>query len=198
MEKTYINVETKWLDHLNVKWSTENCNFLTNQDTVKILYNDLLTSKELIPIPVSNILQNDSNLLPDFEWEAPLSVELNHYITTLLTSQLELARNVCSATPFSVTLKQRLAVLKRIYFALWSRYHEKEKSKVLPSTSGNNDIIVSEIAYSGSQALVELGVRTGMSLLFALLKQNWENSSKLGEKFKLTASLKRSNNRNIN
>lgn len=180
MEKSCLNVETKWLDHLNGRWCTENCNSLANQDNVRLLYNELLLNKELVPIPSSNILQNDSALLPDFEWETPLPLELNHYITTLLTSQLELARNVCSFTPFSIILKQRLAILKRIFFALWTRYHETEKTKTLPATSNQSEIIVNEPSYSGSQALVELGVQTGISLLFALLKQNWENSTLLG------------------
>lgn len=180
MEKGYLNVETKWLDHLNGRWTGENCDNLANQDSVWLLYNELIFNKELVPISANNILQNDSSLLPDFEWETPLPQELNHYITTLLSSQLDLARNVCSSTPFSVILKQRLAVLKRIFFALWTRYHEKEKPKAMPSTTNQHEIHINETSYSGSQALVELGVHTGMSLLFALLKQNWENSSILG------------------
>lgn len=180
MDKAYFNVETKWQDHLNGRWCAENCDILANQDSVKLLYNELIFNKELIPTPSSNILQNDSSLLPDFEWESPLPVELNHYITTLLSSQLELARNVCSSTAFSVILKQRLAILKRIFFALWTRYHEKEKTKSLLNTNSHNESTINESNYTGSQALVELGVHTGISLLFALLKQNWENTNALG------------------
>lgn len=180
MDKAHFNVETKWLDHLNGRWCAENCDILANQDSVRLLYNELLFNKELIPTPASNILQNDSALLPDFEWEPPLPVELHHYITTLLSSQLELARNVCSSTTFSVILKQRLVILRRIFFALWTRYHEKEKIKSLLSTGNPNEAFVNESMFTGSQALVELGVQTGISLLFALLKQNWENSSALG------------------
>lgn len=180
MDKAYFSVETKWQDHLNGRWCAENCDILANQDSVKLLYNELIFNKELIPISSSNVLQNDSSLLPDFEWETLLPSELNHYITTLLSSQLELARNVCSSTTFSVILKQRLAILKRIFFALWMRYHEKEKTKSIINTNSHNENNTNDLNYSGSQALVELGVQTGISLLFALLKQNWENTNALG------------------
>lgn len=180
MDKAHFNVESKWQDHLNGRWCSENCDILANQDSVKLLCNELLFNKELIPAPSSNILQNDAPLLPDFEWESPLPIELNHYITNLLSSQLELARNVWSSTSFSIILKQRLFILKRIFFALWSRYHEKEKSKTLISTNNQNEAAFNESNYTGSQALVELGVHTGISLLFALLKQNWESTTALG------------------
>lgn len=77
-------------------------------------------------------------VLPTFQYDPPLPNDLNHYITTLLTSQLQLAKDVCSSTQFSVILKQRLLLLKRIYYALLMKYHDKEKpdsGTCEPSTS---------------------------------------------------------------
>lgn len=171
------NIENKWLDHLNGRWCTENCDNLANRDNVRLLYNELILNKELLPIPASNLLQNDVPMLPDFETETPLPLEINHYITTLLTAQLELARNVCSSIPFSLILKQRLMILKRMFYALWARYHDKEKNKVSSATNVNNEtLVLNEQSYNASQALLEIGVHTGLSLVFALLKQNWENA----------------------
>lgn len=189
MEKAYFNVETKWQDHLNGRWCAENCDILANQDSVRLIYNELIFNKELIPIPSVNILQNDSSLLPDFDWEPPLTLELQHYVKNLLESQLELAKNVCSSSSFSIILKQRLAILKRIFFALWTRYHEKEKTKNLINASNTNEVPVTDSSLTGSQALVELSVHTGISLLFALLKQNWENSNTLGKLYEYSSSL---------
>lgn len=171
------SIENKWMDHLNSRWCAENCDNLANRDSVRLLYNELVLNKELVPVPSSSLLHNDVPMLPDFESESPLPLELNHYVTTLLTSQLELARNVCSSTPFSLILKQRLTILKRTFYALWTRYHDRDKNKITFNTSGVSETnILTDSSYTGSQALLEIGVHTGLSLLFALLKQNWQST----------------------
>lgn len=175
------NIENKWLDHLNCRWAQENCENLANRDTVRLLYNELILNKELVSTSSSSHLRNEGPMLPDFDTESPQPLELSHYITTLLTSQLELAREVCSSTPFSLILKQRLTILKRMFYALWTRYHDRERNKValtnIPSTSENPMPLNNEATYTGSQALLEIGVNTGLSLLFAILKQNWERDN---------------------
>ncbi|MGH0117414.1 UNVERIFIED_CONTAM: hypothetical protein FKN15_034601 [Acipenser sinensis] len=84
---------------------------------------------------------------------------------------------VCSDSPFAAALRKRLLVLQRVFYALSNKYHDKGKVKQQPHSpenSGSSDIHwVSERPRSSTDALIEMGVRTGLSLLFALLRQSW-------------------------
>lgn len=177
-----FNETIEWGDHMNNSWSIKDADNLASRDVVQAMYESLLTNKEIKQIPDSVITYADIQLLPDFLYELPHQSELEQYVVCLLTSQLELAKNVSSSTPFATILKQRLLILKRIYHALVARFHESEKPQV--STSNTN---ISTTGVSGqleplcgSQALLEIGVQSGLSLLFALLRQNWQDSSMLG------------------
>ena len=67
--------------------------------------------------------------LPDFESEAVSSEEQQHYLNALLSSQLQLARAVCSDSPFASVLQKRFIVLQRVFYAICSKYHDPEKSR---------------------------------------------------------------------
>ncbi|KTF72912.1 hypothetical protein cypCar_00046699, partial [Cyprinus carpio] len=100
------------------------------------------------------------------------------YLDALLASQLALAKMVCSDSPFATALRKRLLVLQRVFYALSNKYHDKGKVKQqqhsTESTLGSADLqAVSERPRSSTDALIEMGVRTGLSLLFALLRQSW-------------------------
>ncbi|CAG9815842.1 unnamed protein product [Phaedon cochleariae] len=142
-----------------------------------------LENKEVRVIPTTLSSYNDIQVLPSFQYDPPSANDLNHYIITLLTSQLQLAKEVCSSTQFSNILKQRLLILKRIYHALIKKYHDKDKSECFPcepSTSSTSLPLVSREVTLGSEALLEVGVKTGLSFLFSLLQQNWQVSGILG------------------
>ena len=100
----------------------------------------------------------------------------------LLSSQLDLAKVVCSDTPFSLILQKRLMILMRIFYAVTFKYHRK---------SSNNADWITCVANSGesryhastpicaNDALIEMAVKTSLSLVFSLLKHNWALSAQV-------------------
>ena len=121
------NLKLKWQDHLNSVWAAENCDNIATRDGIMLLYDQLVSNKEVIVVPAPNSPLNQGPTLPDFECDSPSSAELDHHISALLTTQLELARTFCSESPFATVLRQRLLVLQRIFHAVSMKYHDKEK-----------------------------------------------------------------------
>ena len=116
--------------------------------------------------------------LPDYENEAVSCEEQEHYLTALLTSQLTLARTVCADSPFAAVLQKRLVVLQRIFYAVASKYHDREKlrqQQQMEEGAGSSEESKPNLekSRSGTDALIEMGVKTGLSLIFSLLRQNW-------------------------
>ncbi|XP_015230673.1 PREDICTED: probable E3 ubiquitin-protein ligase HERC1 [Cyprinodon variegatus] len=170
-------VKLKWLEHLNSSWITEDSESIATRDGVSLLYSKLLANKEVVLLP-QQVLCLKGPQLPDFERDSLSSDEQEHYLDALLSSQLALAKMVCSDSPFAAALRKRVLVLQRIFYALSNKYHDKGKVKQQQhspeSTSGSADLhSVSERPRSSTDALIEMGVRTGLSLLFALLRQSW-------------------------
>ncbi|XP_030650140.1 probable E3 ubiquitin-protein ligase HERC1 isoform X2 [Chanos chanos] len=170
-------VKLKWLEHLNSSWISEDSESISTREGVALLYAKLLANKEVVLLP-QQVLCLKGPQLPDFERECLSSDEQEHYLDALLASQLALAKTVCSDSPFATALRKRLLVLQRIFYALSNKYHDKGKVKQQQhspeSTLGSADMhAVSERPRSSTDALIEMGVRTGLSLLFALLRQSW-------------------------
>ncbi|XP_033842077.1 probable E3 ubiquitin-protein ligase HERC1 isoform X2 [Periophthalmus magnuspinnatus] len=170
-------VKLKWLEHLNGSWITEDSESVATREGVSALYSKLLSNKEVVLLP-QQMLCLKGPQLPDFERESLSSDEQEHYLDALLGSQLALAKMVCSDSPFAAALRKRVLVLQRIFYALSNKYHDKGKVKQQqhsPENScGSTDLqSVSERPRSSTDALIEMGVRTGLSLLFALLRQSW-------------------------
>lgn len=170
-------VKLKWLEHLNSSWITEDSESVSTREGVSVLYSKLLANKEVVLLP-QQVLCLKGPQLPDFERESLSSDEQEHYLDALLSSQLALAKMVCSDSPFAAALRKRVLVLQRIFYALSNKYHDKGKVKQQqhsPENScGATDLqSVSERPRSSTDALIEMGVRTGLSLLFALLRQSW-------------------------
>ncbi|KAL4641964.1 putative E3 ubiquitin-protein ligase HERC1 isoform X1 [Arapaima gigas] len=170
-------VKLKWLEHLNSSWITEDSESIATREGVSVLYSKLVANKEVVLLP-QQVLCLKGPQLPDFERESLSSDEQEHYLDALLSSQLALAKTVCSDSPFAAALRKRLLVLQRIFYALSNKYHDKGKVKQQQhspeSSSGSADPhSMSERPRSSTDALIEMGVRTGLSLLFALLRQSW-------------------------
>uniref|UniRef100_A0A3B5B645 HECT and RLD domain containing E3 ubiquitin protein ligase family member 1 n=1 Tax=Stegastes partitus TaxID=144197 RepID=A0A3B5B645_9TELE len=170
-------VKLKWLEHLNSSWITEDSESIATREGVSVLYSKLLANKEVVLLP-QQVLCLKGPQLPDFERESLSSDEQEHYLDALLGSQLALAKMVCSDSPFAAALRKRVLVLQRIFYALSNKYHDKGKVKQQQhspeNNSGSADLhSVSERPRSSTDALIEMGVRTGLSLLFALLRQSW-------------------------
>uniref|UniRef100_A0A8C4TJ25 HECT-type E3 ubiquitin transferase n=1 Tax=Erpetoichthys calabaricus TaxID=27687 RepID=A0A8C4TJ25_ERPCA len=170
-------VKLKWLEHLNSSWITEDSESIATREGVSVLYAKLIANKEVVLLP-QQVLCLKGPQLPDFERESLSSDEQEHYLDALLSSQLALAKMVCSDSPFASALRKRLLVLQRIFYALSNKYHDKGKVKQQQHSPENNSgstdsHSVSERPRSSTDALIEMGVRTGLSLLFALLRQSW-------------------------
>ncbi|KAI8481810.1 putative E3 ubiquitin-protein ligase herc1, partial [Branchiostoma belcheri] len=174
-------VKLKWMEHLNTSWVSEDCESIATREGVIMLYDRLVANKEVIPI-AQQALHLKGPQLPDFEREVLCQEEQEHFLRALLNSQLTLARSVCSDSPFSSSLRKRLVVLQRIFYAVSNKYHDKEKVRQQQQTQEtqagvNSEKSNGEKTRTGNDALIEMGVRTGLSLLFALLRQSWLQSS---------------------
>ncbi|XP_033633807.1 probable E3 ubiquitin-protein ligase HERC1 isoform X2 [Asterias rubens] len=172
-----MSMKLKWMEHLNASWVTEDWGLVASREGTLELYDRLVTNKEVISAPRPSLhLQGPQ--LPDYEREPPSPEEQEHFLEALLSNQLNLARTVCSESPFASALQKRLAVLRRIFHAISSKFHDKEKVKqqlrLQQAHAGTVDekTTMKQVTF-GTDALVEMGVRTGLSLLFALLRQNW-------------------------
>jgi len=171
-------VKLKWLEHLNSSWIAEDSESIATRAGVSLLYAKLLANKEAVLLPQQALCLKGPQL-PDFERESLSSEEQEHYLDELLGSQLALAKTVCSDSPFAAALRKRVLVLQRVFYALSNKYHDKGRVKQQqhsPESSAGgaaDSHAAGERPRSSTDALIEMGVRTGLSLLFALLRQSW-------------------------
>ncbi|KAK7467957.1 hypothetical protein BaRGS_00036800 [Batillaria attramentaria] len=175
----------KWFDHLNSSWVTEDCESITYEDDLNALYERLLDNKEVILFPPQAINISGPSL-PAFDTESFTVDEQDHLLDSLLASQLFLASVVYSNTPFSLKLRKRQLVLQRIYHAVSQKFHTRQEVSQKAVDAQPNSLASSRekagvLAVSGSDALIELGVKTGLSLLFSLFRQNWQLSRQTGQ-----------------
>lgn len=175
----------KWQEHFNSSWATEDTTQTATRNGAAALYNKLLQNKEVVTLaqPVQELI---GPRLPDFECESYASVEKEEYLSSLLHSQRWLAHRMLTQTSYNSGLQHRLVVLQRVFYALHSKYHDKFRTQ-LPSQSSdtvpqNGQVELASECFlpsglckvkSGTDVLIEMGVRTGLSLLFSLLQQNW-------------------------
>ncbi|XP_030623810.1 probable E3 ubiquitin-protein ligase HERC1 [Chanos chanos] len=176
------HVMLKWQEHLNSSWASEDSIQTATRHGAASLYAKLLHNKEVVGLaqPVQDLM---GPRLPDFQYESSAEDEREEYLSALLHSQRCLAHRMLSWTPYALALHHRLVVLQRIYYSLHSKYHDRFRTPPPPQPSSSSDAgalePVSETwlpgsrAKSGTDVLIEMGVRTGLSLLFALLQQNW-------------------------
>ncbi|XP_055489136.1 LOW QUALITY PROTEIN: probable E3 ubiquitin-protein ligase HERC1 [Leucoraja erinacea] len=176
------NVILKWLEHLNSSWALEDSESIATREGASTLYEKLLQNKEVV-----GISQQAQHLigprLPDFEHESSAVEERERYLSALLNSQQNLARTVFGNSPFAVALHMRLVSLQRIFYALSHKYHdrfrpERQVQRQSSDSRLNLDDMLArnKIIKSGTDVLIEMGVKTGLSLLFALIQQNWQQS----------------------
>ncbi|XP_034457870.1 probable E3 ubiquitin-protein ligase HERC1 isoform X1 [Hippoglossus hippoglossus] len=179
------HVLLKWQEHFNSSWAAEDGVQTARRHRAAALYSKLLHNKEVVTLaqPVQELV---GPRLPDFECESNASAEKEEYLSSLLHSQRWLAHRMLTQTSYTLGLHHRLVVLQRIYYALHSKYHDKFRVQ-LPSQSTDSGAECGQLELasepclpgaaskikSGTDVLIEMGVRTGLSLLFSLLQQNW-------------------------
>lgn len=173
------SLKLNWLDHFDSAWANEDSEAVVTRKGVISMYEKLLSNKEAVAI-LQSPLQLRGPLLPDFERGIASLNEQDQYLNDLLSSQLTLARTVSSDSPFYSTLRRRLAILQRIFCAVSAKFHNKGK-QTFYSSAGYNSRDQSQTkskpsdAVNGKDILIEMGIKTGLSLLFSLLRQSWYN-----------------------
>ncbi|CAL8069477.1 unnamed protein product [Orchesella dallaii] len=174
----------KWSDHYNNAWIFEGCDAIAVRDGTQSLFDHLVASKEVVVTNAKPVLNQTVNL-PDYEFGNMSNLEQRRYVVSLLMAQLELASAVCMESPVFGLVRKRLLIIHRILYALHSKFHDKELSNNVPKpatlTSSTESITSTskstDRSRTGTNTLMELGVRTGLSLLFNILKLNWTSDS---------------------
>ena len=190
-------MQLRCLDHFDGSWSREDVETLVTRQGVVLLHQKLLNNKEVPPTPHVPVLIPGPEL-PEYErgLASVSSEDQDKFLNDILYSQLSLARNVCASSPFHSTLRRRLQVLQRIFSALSNKFHKFSSPKSASSSKNNfwdNSTSLTKLAAAetknASAVLIEMGVKTGMSLLFALFRQSWQlNHGQLCNDVLLTAS----------
>lgn len=185
------HVLLKWQEHFNSSWASEEGLKTAKRHGAAALYDKLLHNKELVTLaqPVQELV---GPRLPDFECDASAAAEKEEYLSSLLRSQRWLAHRMLTETSYTLALHRRLVVLQRIYYAFHSKYHDKFRVQLSSKctetgTEGGPLELPTEPCHSGAagkvksgtDVLIEMGVRTGLSLLFSLLQQNWRYAASM-------------------
>lgn len=181
----------KFGEHFNSSWVLEDSESIATYSEQEGLFERLISNKEIIPI-LSQTINLRGPVLPDFEHDSISLDEQEHFINALLANQLNLAKVVCGLSKFSQSLKKRLVVIQRIYHAVSSKHHNRQhippvtiitdvggEPKQGPDQTQGKQISSSFL--SGNDALIEIGVKTGLNLVFSLLRQNWMLASSHGQ-----------------
>ena len=104
----------------------------------------------------------------------------------LLELQVKQSRRILSQADIVSLINQKVQVFNRMgysYRCIFQRklkspssreVHQDQNSNVPSSTRSSLGSIDTDRDRIGSQALIELGLTTGLSLVFALMKQNWQ------------------------
>uniref|UniRef100_A0A9J7YSL0 HECT-type E3 ubiquitin transferase n=1 Tax=Cyprinus carpio carpio TaxID=630221 RepID=A0A9J7YSL0_CYPCA len=185
MVPSQTHMMLKWQEHLNSSWAAEDSVQTATRHGAAALYAKLVYNKEVVGLaqPVQDLM---GPRLPDFQYESSAEEEKEEYLSALLHSQRCLAHRMLARTPFALSLHHRLMILQRVFYALHSKYHDRFRAPLPPqpsssSAEGGALELVSEPwptgssrSKSGTDVLIEMGVRTGLSLLFALLRQSWQ------------------------
>ncbi|XP_016106101.1 probable E3 ubiquitin-protein ligase HERC1 [Sinocyclocheilus grahami] len=188
MVPSQTHVMLKWQEHLNSSWAAEDSVQTATRHGAAALYAKLVYNKEVVGLaqPVQDLM---GPRLPDFQYESSAEEEKEEYLSALLHSQRCLAQRMLARTPFALSLHHRLMILQRVFYSLHSKYHDRFRAPLPPQPSSSNAEggtleSVSEPwptgsshSKSGTDVLIEMGVRTGLSLLFALLRQSWQRGS---------------------
>ena len=193
------STKLQWLDHFDSSWLNEDLEALVARQGVLSLHQKLINNKEASPEQRVSLELRGPHL-PEYERGLTnvTDEEQDEFLNELLYSQLSLARTVCADSPFYSTLRRRLVVLQRIYTALSNKYHicflpkstSRSKSDADDATTVSHEKVhVSQEPKDESSVLVEIGVKTGLSLLFALFRQSWQlNQGQLCNDVLFTAS----------
>ena len=115
--------------------------------------------------------------IQDYEGDPPSLEQQKQYLIQLVTAQRNDIIDFNSKYPFSIVLCKRLDILEAIFASLSKKHQctnlmKCERNKEKKGKLTNKGRAQTALA-QGSDVMIELGVKTGLSLLFALMKQSW-------------------------
>uniref|UniRef100_H2YDI5 Uncharacterized protein n=1 Tax=Ciona savignyi TaxID=51511 RepID=H2YDI5_CIOSA len=173
-----------WMDYLNYNWMKLDFEKdLHDRNGVNKLFNILISNKE-VSLMSNSALLDSGQLLRDFEQDVSTPSEQNHYIETLMKNQVTLSQAVCEGTMFGQSVQKQLTVVQRIFHACFSKYHlgnhVTSQDQVETSSLTTTSQVVTmnfDHKFSGSEALIEMGVRTALRLVFTLIRHSWSEPS---------------------
>ena len=178
-------IHTKFAEHYNAAWVLEDCEVVASPQGIAGLFQRLVANKEISILPHQAINLRGPTL-SEFERDTITVEEQDHLINALLGCQKNLARIISSLSPFSQCLQKRLVVLQRIYHGVSCKHHSRQflsaPSPLGSPSSAKSDEerkTTSTSASQGNNALFELGVKTGLNMLFLILRQNWALAGKV-------------------
>ncbi|XP_048738015.2 probable E3 ubiquitin-protein ligase HERC1 isoform X3 [Ostrea edulis] len=181
------HIHLKFGEHFHSSWVSEDCEVIASQSGLDGLFERLVSHKEVNLLPQQAISLKGPTLT-DYDQEQVTVEEQEHLINALLGHQRNLAKTVSSLSRFSKVLQKRLIILQRVYQAVSYKHHIRklstEDSPLNTSVTGKSEDDKSHSGFSmpqGNDALLELGVKTGINILFSLLRQNWVLAKQTGQ-----------------
>jgi E3 ubiquitin-protein ligase HERC1 len=193
-----------WVDSYNSSWTREDLYLILNTGGTQYLYEKLSTNGEIeagsaFPpwtvtarrIPRSRWIVQDKrsflSLLPTvlnadsaigFKNDAT-EEDLEAMASGILDLQVKLGKHLLTKSELAGLINQKMMVFNRLAHAHRVIYQRKIKVPQRDETTilARGSLVSidgSDRERSGTQALVELGLTTGLALVFALLRQNWQ------------------------
>ncbi|XP_073979432.1 probable E3 ubiquitin-protein ligase HERC1 isoform X3 [Rhodnius prolixus] len=189
---SYYYYKPKWQDGLNFSWASERIDTIATREGAQLLYDSLLANKELVTVTApQSIVSRHIEYISSYTYE-----ELEEHISTLLQAQQKLARSSRTESTYCIVLHQRLTLLKRILYAFavvkydfkekWSADDRGSDDKSLTISEGGQKVNVLQddsLPSYGTDALVEVAVRCGLTLLFSLIRQSRQLAAMTGNTY---------------
>ncbi len=119
--------------------------------------------------------------IQDYEEIPPSSERQEDHLLGLVSCQKEKVNDLISNYPFSIALSKRLLFVSSVLESLSKKFHclkhiPNEKTKEC-GTKISRKSIQPASAQSGTDVLMQMGIKTGISLLFSLMRQSWQQST---------------------
>ena len=159
-------------------WSAFDCKVLMDRKEAssfaqKIRKRSAKTSNSLLP-----------PFIQEYEEESPSKERQDEFLREMTRGQRNNVRDFNSKHPFSISLFKRLSVLETVFNSLSKKFHSlkvaKSSNKTKPKDS-KKEKGSHGLAPQGTDVMVQLGVQTGLTLLFSLMKQTWMQNSQSSE-----------------
>ena len=119
-----------------------------------------------------------------FHFKESLDVKDFEAMTSgLLELQVKQSQKLLNQADIVSLINQKIQVFNRMAYAYRCIYQRKLKTPPTRDQNASNSVMSARSSIGsidadrdriGSQALIELGLTTGLSLVFALMKQNWQ------------------------